>query len=355
MEDKGSAKILQIGDFKFDYYDAALYNAFSSDNKIQVTKFAWSGYFSDYQYQSLIHKIYFTFQNRYKIGSITKRLNRDLLSAVQKNVPDIIFIWRGVHLYPSTLKKLQKIATVIGYNNDQTFSKHHPWWLFRLLKKTLRYYDHFFVYRKSDLYDLEQLGVSSSVFMPTFDPARIYPIVNRDQAYDVAFVGHYEDDGRDLLLLNIINAGYKLSLHGQGWERSRLYSLLHSHLGDISPAYDNYNEVLNNTKVCLSFLSKLNNDTYTRRTLEIPATKTVMLAEFTHDQAAMFTPDIEAVYFSNHNEALLKIDALLKNEQRRESIAKAGYMKVMNGSYQLSDRVTDILKVTENVREGTTQ
>jgi len=342
-----SLRILQVGDFSLDYYDQSLFEELKTCNQIKADKFQWNCYFSNYQYKNLFAKAYYTLENRYKFGPLVKKLNRDLLHQVASGGYDVIFLWRAVHLYPSTISELKKHAVVIGYNNDQTFSEHHPWWLFYLLKRSIPFYDHYFVYRPSDKPLVEKLGVSSSIFMPTFDQKRIYPIDNVNKVYDIAFIGHYEDDGRDELLFKLIEQGFKVRLNGQRWNKSRYYEQLISHLGEIKPAYDDYNKALNSAKVCLSFLSKLNNDTYTRRTLEIPATKTVMLAEYTDDQANMFEPDVEAVYFSDHQEAINKLHWLLSNPNLAESIANAGYNKVLAGPYQLHHRVEEIINIAK--------
>lgn len=340
-------KVLQVGDFYLDYYDESLFIELNRNSMVTADKFQWNQYFSGYSYRNFFTKVYYTLENRYKFGPLVCKFNRDLISAVKSNSYDAVFLWRAIHIYPSTISELKKHAVIIGYNNDQTFSLHHPWWLFFMLKRSIPFYDHFFVYRQSDQSLIESLGTTSSVFMPTFDPDKIYPIDDRSKIFDVIFVGHYENDGRDELLLRLVEEGFKVCLNGQRWQQSRYFSQLTKHFGDIKPVYDKYNEALNSAKVCLSFLSKLNNDTYTRRTLEVPATKTVMLAEYTKDQAEMFEPNIEAVYFSNHQEAVNKLRWLVDNPDVANSIACAGYKKVFSGSYQLKHRVDEIMKITE--------
>lgn len=341
--------ILQVGDFNFDYYDESLFLEFKKNIKIKVNKFQWNQYFSNYQYKTVLKKIYYTLENRYKCGPLVNKLNNDLLRQVKTGEYDVVFLWRAVHVYPATIRELKKHAVVIGYNNDQTFSTHHPWWLFYRLKRCIPFYDHFFVYRLSDKAPIENLGCSSSIFMPTIDFKRVYPIDNVEKQYDIAFIGHYEDDRRDELLLKLIQQGFKVRLNGQRWYKSIHYQQLKSLLGgEVEPAYEGYNEALNSAKVCLSFLSKLNNDTYTRRTLEIPASKTVMLAEYTDDQAKMFVPGIEALYFSNHQEAIDKLQCLLKEPARIEAIASASYHKVLEGHYQLHHRIDEIISIAKN-------
>jgi spore maturation protein CgeB len=312
-----------------------------------VTKFQWNNYFSNYQYINIFYEFYYTLENRYKFWPIVKKINRNFLLQVKNNEYDIIFLWSAVHIYPSTMLEIKKYSIVIGYNNDQTFSKRPPSWLFYLLRRSVPFYDQFFVYRKSDKSLIEKVGVTSSIFMPTFDSDKIFLIASVDKNYDVVFIGHYENDGRDELLLKLVDQGFKVRLNGQRWEQSCYFEKLVESFGEIIPAYDDYNEALNSAKVCLSFLSKLNNDTYTRRTLEIPATKTVMLAEYTDDQAAMFEPNVEAVYFSDHLEAIDKLKWLIVNPDLADSIAIAGYNKVLSGSNQLSHRVNDIINITQ--------
>ncbi len=339
-------RVLQVGDFSFDFYDQALYEEFFSHGSVEVEKFEWKNYFNNYKYTSSLEKLYYGLQNRYKFGPVVWKLNSDLLLKVESGGYDALFIWRGIHLYPSTLNKIKlKNIMLIGYNNDETFSLSHPWWSFRLLKKGIEHYDHFFVYRESDKLKILSKGVSASIFMPTFDKSRVYPILEKKSTFDIAFIGHFENDGRDELMLKILKAGFRVKLSGQRWGDSPLYPEITKYTGDITPAYNDYNEAINSAHVCLSFLSKLNNDKYTRRTLEIPATKTVMLAEYTDEQAKLFIPDEEAIYFKTHGEAIEKLRFLLKRPELLSAIAERGYQKVMGGPYQLGDRVEGIIDI----------
>ena len=343
-------KILQVGEFLFDYYDHPLFSSFNDCVNISsVDKFEVAPYFSGYEYGSIFEKISKTMQNRYKLGPVINRINRDLLIEIEKNSYDAVFLWRMVHIRPSTIKQLRKKTIVIGYNNDETYSHRHPWWLFRLLKKSIPYYDHFFVYRNSDKMLIETQGVASSVFMPTIDPSRTFPIENMEKQYDVAFVGHYEDDGRDQAIARLLEMGFKVRLNGQKWKQSVYYPTIKKYLGEIEPAYDNYNEALNSAKVALVFLSRLNNDTYTRRTFEIPSTKTVMLAEYTEDQAAIFEPDEAALYFRDYDELVSRLQSILSDNALRERVANAGYVRVMNGDFFISSRVEMICDVVRSI------
>lgn len=147
-----------------------------------------------------------------------------------------------------------------------------------------------FVYRPKDISAIESRGTTASVFMPTFDQDRIFPIEPRFQNFDIAFIGHFEDDGRDELILKMLEKGFNVLLRGQRWSESKHYKVLTDAMGEIVPAYDDYNKCLNSAKVCLSFLSKLNSDGYTRRTLEIPATKRQCLQSLLKNKQQCLNP-----------------------------------------------------------------
>ncbi|TKF64247.1 glycosyltransferase family 1 protein [Vibrio sp. F13] len=344
--------ILQVGDFRFSYYDFELFNALRSSDKFRVVdKFSWSQYFNDYKYENFFEKLYYGCMNRYKIGPVINRINSDLIDVVEKGNYDVVFLWRAIHIKKSTLNEIKKKVIIVGYNNDQTQSTHHPWWVFWRLKDSLQSYDHFFSYRSIDVDYLKGKGVSSSLFIPTVNIERIYPKqIPSEKSYEVAFIGHYENDGRDELILNLLRAGYKVRLNGQRWSLSPLYQELKSFVGKIEPVYDGYNDALNSSLICLSLLSKLNQDTYTRRTLEIPATRSLMLAEFSDEQANMFNPGTEAVYFSSKEECIDLVKNLLSDKTKLHKIAASGYAKFVVGPYSMENRVDDIVKVTKKFR-----
>lgn len=337
-------KFLHIGDFRFEFYDKSLFDEIKKIDGMHADKFEFSKYFKNYKYKNILEKLYYGVQNRYKFGPIINRINSDILKAVNSENYDLIFIWRGIYIKPSTLIKIKsKKIILFGYNNDATFSKKHPNWLFRLLEKQVQYYDHFYSYRESDIPVYKKKGCNSSIFLPTFDPSRTYPIENIVKKFDVVFVGHYENDGRDLLFLKLHKIGIKISLHGQGWNKSPFHQELKEKFGEITPAYENYNEVINSGKIALNLLSKSNDDTYTRRSLEIPSTKTAMLAPITTKHLEWFKFNHQAFYYNNYDEVPEIILKLLQDPDKINYVSQSGFEKVMNGEFQLKHRVDMIL------------
>ena len=104
-----------------------------------------------------------------------------------------------------------------------------------------------------------------------------------------------------------------------------------------------YNETINSLKIALVFLSKLNNDSYTRRCFEIPITRTVMLCEYTDDLNQLFPENECAVYFRNSNEAVAKCKWLLSNNDELLRIGNNAYRRIKEIGGSEMDRYEQII------------
>ena len=110
-----------------------------------------------------------------------------------------------------------------------------------------------------------------------------------------------------------------------------------------------YLETLGSSKICLSFLSKMNRDVYTRRCFEIPAMKKLLLCERSEDMQEMFVEDKEAVFFSDKLELLEKVKWLLANPIIINDIAEAGFQRVYDNKGDVDSRAQQFLEIIREV------
>ncbi|HBU06919.1 MAG TPA: hypothetical protein DEB09_02455 [Candidatus Magasanikbacteria bacterium] len=349
-------KILVVGDFHSAIYEEAFLKAFV-DCGYETDRFSWWQFFKGYQYgmetkRNIFEKIYYKFQNKYLIGPAFGYLNRDLLKKVEAFRPDLIFIYRGTHILAKTLKKIKKNGIIIfGYNNDDPFSKNYPFYFWRHFIKAIPFYDHIFSYREKNIIDYKKLGYSNvSLLRSCYIKERNFYIDKDDESRfksDVVFVGHFEDDGRDEYIKFLFDRGVNIKLFGgSSWIKSKYYNYFTHKIGPIDNL-DNveYNSALNSAKICLVFLSKRNNDTYTRRCFEIPATKSLMLSEYSDDLNSLFAQGKEADYFKSKEELLEKLRYYLANEKKRTEVAQAGYERLLKDKHEVGDRAREVLKI----------
>ncbi len=357
-------KVLVVGDWLADIYEEAFYMGFQ-EHGCETTKFSWIQYFKYYQYPdkfdvnpSLIKSFYYKVQNRFTIGPVISQINRDLVASVRKNQYDLVFIYRGTHILPSTLQRIRESGSIIfGYNNDDPFSDAYPKYFWRHFRNGLKLYDCVFSYREKNIRDYESVGIKDTEILRSYflkDKNIHIPRANLDREFlsDVVFVGHYESDGRDRTVLSLLSGGVGLKIYGTDWQRSPLYEEIIRYTGVIQPAYKHYNEVLNGAKVALVFLSKKNNDTYTRRVFEIPAVKTMMLSEYTDDMATLYEDKEEIFFFHDDEQCLLILKELLADPIKIQSVADQAYSRLISDDHEVYGRVSQVLAKYESLSKG---
>lgn len=330
-------------------YGGAIANGFKSLD-IEVIHHSWSKVIRSKNSNSLFLN-YLKFESKFSFGVSMMLLNSEIIKIATKEQPELILIYRGIHIYPGTLRKIKRAskAKVFSYNNDDPFSPRYPCYYWRHFKKGLRHYDHVFAYREHNIRDYRNIGVQSvSLLRSYYIKDTNFPIENskNEIGCDVVFVGHYEDDGRDDYLLYLLESGIDLKIFGTDWHRSNLYFQIVEKLGsEIVPLYaQDYNEAINSAKIALVFLSKLNRDTYTRRCFEIPATKTMMLSEYTDDLAGLFEQGREIDFFYTVEELDSKIHYYLENF-RYQKVGAAAYARLIKGDHEVTDRCREIIQV----------
>lgn len=358
-----NCKILITGQYYTDIYEKPFFEGFIQLG-YDVYAFKWHHYFKDSTFpkypfppKSRLKGFYNKAQNKFLCGPVIDKLNRDLINECKRIRPDMVFVYRGTHLYSKTLQKVKAIsnAIIFGYNNDDPFSDLYPWHYWRHFLKGLPYYDHLFAYRQKNIKDYLNLGFNNcSLLRSYYLPDKNYPMENitvSPYQSDVIFIGHWENDGREEAIKLLIEEGINVKLYGTLWEKSKYYDFFTENIGGITPLYQDYNLALNSAKIALVFLSKINNDTYTRRCFEIPATQTMMMAEYTEDLADMFEQGKEAEYFSNNAELLKKVQYYLENPNAIENIGMNGHTRLITDGHEVKDRCKEVVKVLNEMKK----
>jgi hypothetical protein len=345
-------KILVAGDWHSELHEEGVYQALTALGH-EVLRFAWHAYFTTGgpTFSVLWRKA----QNKYLLGPLISRLNADLLGRVRLERPDLLFIYRGTHILPATLRAVRDASPgtrVVGYNNDDPFSPHYPRWLWRHFMAGIKDYDLVLAYRQQNVIDFRRAGARRVELLRSWYMAeRNHPVVlteaeRRKYDADVVFVGHYEADGRVEFLEEVVRQGWRLRLYGHGFAWNPV--IVNSpELKDHVPVRlvwgEEYNKALCGAKVALCFLSKLNRDTYTRRCFEIPASGALLLSERTDDLESLFRAGEEADFFSSKEELARKLNYYLRDETNRLRVAQAGLRRVREDGHDVVSRMRTVL------------
>lgn len=353
-------KILIAGDWHSELHEEAVFNAFKALGH-EVLKFAWHDYFKPSNRVDAFNK---KLQNRFIVGPIICKLNQDLINAATEFSPEMLFVYRGTHITAGTLKKIKQqhpSATLVGYNNDDPFSKGHHYSLWRHFQKAVPEYDLMLAYRHHNLDDFLGIGAKRVELLRSwYFPERNHPVTllaEEKSKYecDVVFVGHYEADDRTHCLEELVRQGFTLRLFGPGydWDPILMNSSELQHLVPVRLVWgEEYNKALCGAKVALCFLSKLNRDTYTRRCFEIPATGTLMLSEYTDDLAGLYKEGEEADFFRSMEELIEKLKMYCGDDKHRQTVAANGYKRVLSDGHDVVSRMRKVLEWVASVKSN---
>ncbi|MDO9318876.1 MAG: glycosyltransferase [Gammaproteobacteria bacterium] len=344
-------KVLVVGDGHSAIHEVAVANALDELGH-EVRSFYWFSYFVS---PNRLGRFWQRIQNKFLLGPALIKLNSDLVLAAREFKPDLVFVYRGTHVYSHTISAIKNSVfdcVVCGYNNDDPFANGHSRLLWRHFLKSTPVYDLMFAYRHHNLIDFRNIGAKQVELLRSwYLPESNFPmdLTDDDKPHyecDVVFIGHFENDGRLQMLEEIARNGFNLRLYGPPYEWNHLLrkSEVLKHLAPVRLVWgEEYNKALCGAKISLCFFSKLNRDSYTRRCFEIPATGTLMLSEYSDDVASLYTEGEETDYFRNKEELLLKISRYIGNESLRCRVAAGGRKRVIEDGHDIVSRMKTVL------------
>jgi spore maturation protein CgeB len=345
--------IVVVGDFTWPWYEPVCADALETLGH-RVYRFR---YFENFFYwkegltEPLHNSFWSRLQNRFSIGPLIYKINNQLLSRCAELKPDIVWIYNSRFIYPETIKKIRIFSPTTKfalYSNDNPFSLSAMplfWWNFL---RSIPEYDVHFCYRHSNFEDYRRYGADNikllrSYYIPQEDYHIESSKIPQRFICDVVFAGHFENDGRIEMLESICKKGYKVNIFGGGWDAALSELSIDSPLRSQYPIKpvtgEDYRYAICGAKVALCFLSTLNRDTYTRRSFQIPAMRVAMLSQYTEDLESLYVPNVEALFFKNNEELLNNLGLLISNDSMRESVALAGYKRVVSDGHDAKPRM----------------
>jgi spore maturation protein CgeB len=335
-------KILLAGDWHSTIHEKPLAEAFSKLGH-EVVRYGWAPEFRG----NVLKRA----QGKFLVGPVLHGINRALQECVRREEPELVFVYRGTPIFAQTIEnsKAECPKTLwVGYNNDDPFSSRNPFYLWRHFLKAIPFYDWVFAYRTHNKNDYLRCGAQRvellrSWYIPELNrPVALSPSDKAKYQCDVAFVGHFEPDGREAVLKKVIEAGIDFKLYGPEWHRAD------SLRAESVPRDEEYNKAINGAKISLCFLSKLNRDTYTRRCFEIPAAGSVLVSEYSEDLAGLFVEGVEFETFRNADELVSKLKRLLSEPDRLQAMAAAGRKKVLSAGHDVLSRAKLLLETVQS-------
>lgn len=278
------------------------------------------------------------------VGSLSEKLNGKQF--------DLCYVDGGEWVTPKVISLLRSYAKkVINYNIDDPIGVRDGA-RFKAYRQSLPYYDLNVVVRQDNVAEAEMLNVKKIMRVyRSADELSHAPreLTEKDhQVWDsaVLFLGTwFPERGPFLLALTLL--GVPLTIRGPNWYKAPEWPRLKKFWKGGAIAGDDYAKAIQCAKVNLGLLSKENRDLHTTRSLEIPALGGLLCAERTSEHLDMYSEGQEALFWSNSEECAEMCRFALSDENRRQTIAAAGHLRVKKNGHYNEEIITAILNASE--------
>lgn len=272
------------------------------------------------------------------------KVNQRILTAISKEPFDLIWIDKGIYIFPETLKKVKRTTgSLLVHHNTDDF-KHVPFF-FRHYVKSIPFYDIHFTSNNFNIPELYELGAKKACFVELgYDHHLCRPVeaLNDDYKTDLFFIGHWEPATEDYIVA-LVKAGLPVSVRGAGWHKARNKKILKSVLKSGALGEEEYIRALGSGKIGLGIVSQWNRNQTAGRVFDIPACGIFLLAVRNPAMPALYQEGVEAEFFSSADELVRKARFYLEHEEERTKIALAGYRRCISSKYSWKDRVEEML------------
>lgn len=297
-------------------------------------------------WNSIVNRLFVRY--RMSIGFHNKRLNINIVEAVNRDNYDLVWIDKGVTVEATTLKQIkqrQSTCLIVGYSPDNMAERHNQ---SKVFLEGFPYYDYFITTKSYTIDALKKMGGKHILFVnnayeETFH--RPYLLTKQEKERlggQVGFVGAWEEE-RCRSILYLAQHGIPVRVWGGGqWlpYKDKYSNLTIEEQGLFS---EDYNRALSAFDISLCFLRKINQDLQTTRTMEIPACGSLLMAERTSEHEQLFKDGEESVFFSTDEELLRHCQYYLIHEEERKRIAMAGRKRCLVSGYSNNETIKNVI------------
>lgn len=299
-------KYLIVGDYNHEFYENALVNGLKSIG---------------------INSVKYKIDN--SCGLIRRHLdfyrllliNLSFINFVVKNdkfSKTIFYRVNDIHFLSILLIKF-RLGKIITIHNDRPYSS------LRLFINNLYFFSICFfasyklIYRISDKKFYDRLGYGKTILFPPHFCNSLHKNLIGNNFFTkknkfVVFIGHFENDERIEYIDYLFKKKIPIKIYGNylwkpivkqmGWDKIFIE-------GHLNPKA--YSKLLSSSWICLGFISKNNNDTYTRRFLEIPASGSILASKKISVPFWNFKDDENYIVYNSPNDLYKKLLKIKNN------------------------------------------
>ena len=333
-------KILLIGGNKVCAIEQ-FYVKYLKENGVDIIHYPANDIVFDKRTKNILSKILF----KTKIKTGYNLVNKKILSLAKEFKPDIIWVFKGMEIFPETLKKLKGEHKLVNYNPDNPFIFTGKGSGNSNISKSIGLYDLHFTYNKEIENELKTKYPDIMVkYLPFGFDLNGFDITkdNEDEVISACFVGNPDNDRANFIKqLNI--KGISFHLYGHGWDN---FVSAKQNIVSNAVTGDDYWRILRKYRIQLNLMRIHNPNSHNMRTFEIAPVGGIQLMPRNEEHLNFYKEDIEAFFYNNIDEAANKIKNILSlTKDKADGIRKAAILRSLESGYSYENRTLQVLEI----------
>jgi len=303
---------------------------------VETELFAAQDIFFQQYGKSLVNKILF----KAGLSTIYREINDLFREKVKQASPDIIWVFKGMEIFPETLRWAKKEGIkLVNYNADNPFIFSGKGSGNKNVTGSIGLYDLHMTYDKATLERIvKEFRLPAELLPFGFEEDALLYEQCRQEAEDVrvCFVGG--GDSVRAAFLREVARELPLVIHGDGWGKLAGDSAI-----TLLPAVhgEAFWKTLYRYRVQINIMRPHNPDSHNMRSFEVPGIGGIMLAPGTVDHRKYFRDNEEVFLFRDIQECIAKAKRLLElPAAEAEKIRKMARQHSMVSGYSYKGRAT---------------
>jgi spore maturation protein CgeB len=306
-----------------------------NESGIPTTIFNCSQFFNS---SSIIFKL------RNRLGDLNVYLtaNKELINYCNKKRPSIVWVFKGVELFPETLDQLKTLGIIlVNYNPDHPFIRTSISHGGNNIPNSVSFYDLHFTY-STDLIDIIQKEYNIPTLLLPFgyelDIEDFNKIQKIPEKRKLCFIGT-PDRARVKILQKIAEEGFEIDVYGQQYQNKYIlnkYKNINSY--DVVLGLDFWKKI-REYRIQLNFFRQHNIESHNQRTFEVPGAGGILLSPDNNDQRNYFEAEKEMYFYNNIDEMIEKINFILfLSDKKINNIRNSARERSLHSGYSYKDR-----------------
>ncbi len=281
---------------------------------------------------------------RLRWGPAVQAINQYILDRLPTERLDLVWVDKGVCLWPSTVLRLRQLANHLVYYTPDTSFLHNR---SRFFEKTLPLYDRVVTTKSLELSEFRRRVDPGKLILSTqsYDKRLHFPRVPFEKKRPEAVLIGLCEDAREDCVARLLAAGVPVRIGGRGWE-----SFLRRHQRDVNLFFegdavfgDHYAEVLSRASIGLGLVTRRFSELHTTRTFEIPACGTALATERNAEVDRVFGMG-DAVFFTDFADLSRRCVRLLQQPAELREVTERGQRRVQQSGCHNDALVRQVLE-----------